>query len=267
MATESEEHPKRITLKDKATFTKWHEQMRFIAMEKGMLADTSGHDLFTEDGEEVAHYDGLRANEKKDWMKQVYIVIGLIGQRIADAELLNIFNDKWDELKDDDDRKSYAVYLCLDELRSACISISTTTRHNVINEFKLALRSYNADEGFGPFATRVLLAERKLADYDADLSVNDKVTHFYEAFNPDDVGWKTELRVWKASDIESLQFLMEKGRAYQQEIDLAEGRTAQTQLSANVAKGRGRGRGKGGKGSYGRGGGKGGKGGRSTGPR
>ena len=50
MATESEEHPKRVTLKDKATFTKWHEQMRFIAMEKGMLADTSGYDLFTEDG-------------------------------------------------------------------------------------------------------------------------------------------------------------------------------------------------------------------------
>ena len=147
MATESEEHPKRVTLKDKATFTKWHEQMRFIAMEKGMLADTSGYDLFTEDGADEAHYDDLRASEKKDWMKQVYIVIGLIGQRIADSELLNIFNDKWDELKDDDDQKPYAVYLCLDELRSACISISTTTRHNVINEFKLALRSYNADEG------------------------------------------------------------------------------------------------------------------------
>ena len=85
MATESEEHPKRITLKDKATFTKWHEQMRFIAMEKGMLADTSGYDLFTEDGEEVAHYDGLRANEKKDWMKQVYIVIGLIGPPVLET--------------------------------------------------------------------------------------------------------------------------------------------------------------------------------------
>ena len=81
MATESEEHPKRITLKDKATFTKWHEQMRFIAMEKGMLADTSGYDLFTEDGVDEAHYDGLRGSEKKDWMKQVYIVIGLIGLR------------------------------------------------------------------------------------------------------------------------------------------------------------------------------------------
>ena len=66
MATESEEHPKRVTLKDKATFTKWHEQMRFIAMEKGMLAGTSGHGLFTEDGVDEAHYDDLRASEKKD---------------------------------------------------------------------------------------------------------------------------------------------------------------------------------------------------------
>ena len=55
MATESEEHPKRVTLKDKATFTKWHEQMRFIAMEKGMLADKLASSTVTE-GIDESHY-------------------------------------------------------------------------------------------------------------------------------------------------------------------------------------------------------------------
>ena len=47
---------------------------------------------------------------------------------------------------------AYAVHLCLDALRANCIAVTPVTKTNAINEFKLVLRSYNADEGFEPFA-------------------------------------------------------------------------------------------------------------------
>ena len=141
MATQSETRVEYLS--DKATFTRWRDQVHFYAMSKGAMDGGMVHDLFNEDGEEEPYENELDDDGRQLWDEKVTQCIGIIGSRIANPELARIFTETWDELYTDESRKPYAVHLCLDALRANCIAVTPVTKTNAINEFKLVLRSYN----------------------------------------------------------------------------------------------------------------------------
>ena len=57
MATQSETRVEYLS--DKATFTRWRDQVHFYAMSKGAMDGGMVHDLFNEDGEEEPYENEL----------------------------------------------------------------------------------------------------------------------------------------------------------------------------------------------------------------
>ena len=110
--------------------------MKAVGLANGMVEDMYGND-----GADDSYENELDDDEKKAWDKLMCKLIGIIYGRIGDAALAKVWWDTWEQCQENEDTYHYALYHCVEALRSECVHNDTIGKDIVRTQHELALQS------------------------------------------------------------------------------------------------------------------------------
>mgnify|MGYP001460716408 CR=1 FL=1 len=166
-------------LSEKGKFATWKSEVELLAYSKGMGG--VGAHLFEEDGGDVS-YDAQSAVIKKKWMSTMKKLYGVVGATIKIDEVKQAWTQAWDDHFHDEEDSPYALYYCMKAAEELCIKHDQISKDIKTKEFLLALGSFNADEGFVPYAQRVRKSIRDFNTWKVDMSDEQQKLSFFTYF-------------------------------------------------------------------------------------